>query len=170
MVSKVIQEYGNNGFCLYISHKKVGLKIKRIYFQKNRICLLKKVRRSPFSEKKVLRNTKTGIANSKIHKNRIYQRKKGDDRNRKKKDFFQPNPIKGQCNGISRKSPCYRNLFRHFEYLKNLWFILNFMCFRKLVLGSKVSYCIGTFSYSVFISSLALKHSKGIDINSSNAN
>ena len=26
MVSKVIQEYGNNGFCLQISHKKVGLK------------------------------------------------------------------------------------------------------------------------------------------------
>ena len=33
---------------------------------------------------------KTGIANLKIHKNRIYRRKKGDDKNRKKKDFFQP--------------------------------------------------------------------------------
>jgi hypothetical protein len=48
------------------------------------------VRRTPFSEKKVLRNKKTGIANSKIHKNRIYQRKKVDDKNRKKKDFFPP--------------------------------------------------------------------------------
>jgi hypothetical protein len=51
--------------------------------------------RSPFSEKKVLFNKKTGIANSKIHKNRIYGtriywRKKGDDKNRKKKDFFPP--------------------------------------------------------------------------------
>ena len=33
---------------------------------------------------------KTGIANLKIHKNRIYRRKKGDDKNRKKKDFFPP--------------------------------------------------------------------------------
>ena len=36
---------------------------------------------------------KTGIANLKIHKNRIYRRKKGDDKNRKKKDFFPPKKV-----------------------------------------------------------------------------
>ena len=50
----------------------------------------KKVRKSHFSEKKVLGCKKTGIANSKIDKNRIYLRRKGDDKNRKKKDFFPP--------------------------------------------------------------------------------
>jgi hypothetical protein len=50
----------------------------------------KKVRISHFSEKKVLGCKKTGIANSKIDKNRIYLRRKGDDKNRKKKDFFPP--------------------------------------------------------------------------------
>ena len=59
---------------------------KRIYLQKNRICLEK----SSFLEKKVLHYKKTEIANSKIYKNRIYLRKKGDDKNRKKKDFFLP--------------------------------------------------------------------------------
>ena len=59
---------------------------KRIYLQKNRICLEK----SSFLEKKVLHYKKTEIANSKIYKNRIYLRKKGDDKNRKKKDFFPP--------------------------------------------------------------------------------
>ena len=29
MVSKVIQEYGNNGFCLHISHKKSWLEKKK---------------------------------------------------------------------------------------------------------------------------------------------
>ena len=47
--------------------------------------------KSPFSEKKVLHNKKTGIANFKKYKNRIYLRKKSDNKNRKKKDFF-PSP------------------------------------------------------------------------------
>ena len=50
----------------------------------------KKVRKSHFSEKKVLGCKKRGIANSKIDKNRIYLRRKGDNKNRKKKDFFPP--------------------------------------------------------------------------------
>ena len=33
---------------------------------------------------------KTGIAKAKKYKNRIYLRKKGDNKNRKKKDFFPP--------------------------------------------------------------------------------
>ena len=33
---------------------------------------------------------KTGIAKAKKYKNRIYLRKKGDGKNRKKKDFFPP--------------------------------------------------------------------------------
>ena len=50
----------------------------------------KKVKKSPFLEKKVLRYKKTGIANLKNYKNRIYFRKKGDNKNRKRKDFFPP--------------------------------------------------------------------------------
>ena len=34
MVSKVIQEYGNNGFCFHISHKKVGMKKKDLLAEK----------------------------------------------------------------------------------------------------------------------------------------
>ena len=90
MVSKVSLEYGKNGFCLHISHKKSWLDKKRIYLQKNRICLKKNVRKSPFSGKKVLCYKKTGITKAKKYKNRIYLRKKSDDKNRKKKDFFPP--------------------------------------------------------------------------------
>ena len=50
----------------------------------------KKVNKSPFSEEKVLHHKKTGIANFKKHKNRICLRKKGNNKNRKKKDFFPP--------------------------------------------------------------------------------
>jgi hypothetical protein len=53
---------------------------KRIYLQKNRICLKKKC-----EEKSLLR--KKGFV---MQKNRIYLRKKGDDKNRKNKDFFPP--------------------------------------------------------------------------------
>ena len=69
-----------NGFCLHISHKKSLFDKKRIYLQKNRICLKKKV-----WEKSLLR--KKGFV---MQKNRIYLRKKGYDKNRKKKDFFPP--------------------------------------------------------------------------------
>ena len=48
------------------------------------------VRKSPFSGKKVLCYKKTGITKAKKYKNRIYLRKKSDDKNRKKKDFFPP--------------------------------------------------------------------------------
>ena len=82
MVSKVIQEYGNNGFCLHISHKKVGLKKKDLLAEKQDLFSL-------FREK-FLCYKKTGIAKAKKCKNRIYLRKKGDDKNRKKKDFFPP--------------------------------------------------------------------------------
>ena len=44
----------------------------------------------PSQEKKVLCYKKTGIVKAKKYKNRIYLRKKGDDKNRKKKDFFPP--------------------------------------------------------------------------------
>ena len=50
----------------------------------------KNERKSPFSGKKVLGYKKTGIAKAKMYKNRIYLRKKGDNKNRKKKDFFPP--------------------------------------------------------------------------------
>jgi hypothetical protein len=90
MVSKVILEYGKNRFCLHISHKKCWLDKKRIYLQKNRIC---NERKSPFSGKKVLGYKKTGIIKAKKQKNRIYLRKKGNNKNRKKKDFFPPHWI-----------------------------------------------------------------------------
>ena len=51
----------------------------------------------PFQKKKVLCYTKTGIAKAKKCKNRIYLRKKGDDKNRKKKDFFPPTKTKHLC-------------------------------------------------------------------------
>ena len=74
------------------AHKsqKCWLDKKRIYLQKNRICLKKNERKSSFSGKKVLGYKKTGIAKAKKYKNRIYLRKKGNNKNRKKKDFFQP--------------------------------------------------------------------------------
>ena len=39
---------------------------------------------------KGFRLKKTGIAKAKKYKNRIYLRKKGNNKNRKKKDFFPP--------------------------------------------------------------------------------
>ena len=45
------------------------------------------------SPKKGFRLQKTGIAKAKKYKNRIYLRKKGDDKNRKKKDFFPRVPL-----------------------------------------------------------------------------
>ena len=39
---------------------------------------------------------KKGIAEAKKCKNRIYLRKTGDDKNRKKKDFFPPNNLETQ--------------------------------------------------------------------------
>ena len=66
--------------CFHISHKKCWLDKKRIYLQKKRICLKKNERKSPLSGKKVLGHKK----------NRIYLRKTGDNKNRKKKDFFPP--------------------------------------------------------------------------------
>lgn len=74
------------------AHKpqKSWLDKKRICLQKNRICLKQNVRKSPFSEKKLLCYKKQELQKQKSIKNRIYLRKKGDDKNRKKKDFFQP--------------------------------------------------------------------------------
>ena len=86
MVSKVIQEYGNNGFCFHINHKKVGMKKKGFTCRKTGFVF-------PFYKKKVLCYKKTGIAKAKKCKNRIYLRKKGDDKNRKKKDFFPPSNV-----------------------------------------------------------------------------
>ena len=42
---------------------------------------------------KGFRLKKTGIAKAKKYKNRIYLRKKGNNKNRKKKDFFPPHLI-----------------------------------------------------------------------------
>ena len=50
----------------------------------------KNERKSPFSGKMVLGYKKTGIAKAKKYKNRIYLRKKGNNKNREKKDFFPP--------------------------------------------------------------------------------
>ena len=50
---------------------------------------------SLFRKKKVLCYKKTGIAKAKKCKNMIYLRKKGDGKNRKKKDFFPP-PFEGE--------------------------------------------------------------------------
>ena len=62
---------------------------KGFKFRKTGFVFEKSDEKSLF-KKKVLRNKKPGIVNSKIDKNRIYWRKKGDDKNRKKKDFFPP--------------------------------------------------------------------------------
>ena len=43
---------------------------------------------------------KTGIAKAKKYKNRIYLRKKGNNKNRKKKDFFPPNNTQIILNGL----------------------------------------------------------------------
>ena len=50
-----------NGFCLHISHKKVGLIKKGFPCRKTGFVWKKRVRKSPFSEKKVLWCKKTGF-------------------------------------------------------------------------------------------------------------
>ena len=56
----------------------------------------KNERKSPFSGK-ILGYKKPGILKAKKYKNRIYLRKKGNNINREKKDFFPPyHPIKRQ--------------------------------------------------------------------------
>ena len=60
---------------------------KKVLLSKKQDLILKKRTQS---EEKVLLNRKTGIANPKKYKNRIYLKKKGDHKNRKKKDFFPP--------------------------------------------------------------------------------
>ena len=91
MVSKVNLEYGKNGLCLHISHKKSWLDKKKGFFCRKTGFVWKKMWEKVHSqEKKVLCYKKTGIAKAKKYKNRIYLRKKSDDKNRKKKDFFPP--------------------------------------------------------------------------------
>ena len=75
--------------CFHISHKKVGLKKKDLLAEKQDF-FEKNEKKSPFSGKKVLGYKKTGIAKAKKYKNRIYLRKKGNNKNREKKDFFPP--------------------------------------------------------------------------------
>ena len=101
MVSKVILWYGKNRFCLHISHKNAGLIKKKDLIAEKQDLFEKKMRGilSPFSGKKVLGYKKTGIAKAKKYKNRIYLRKKGNDKNREKKDFFPPGNI--TCNDPS---------------------------------------------------------------------
>ena len=78
---------------MHISHKKSWFdKKKDLLADKQDLFEKKSVRKSPFSGKKVLCYKKTGIVKAKKYKNRIYLRKKGDDKNRKKKDFFPPGP------------------------------------------------------------------------------
>ena len=72
--------------------------------------------KSPFSGKKVLSYKKTGIVKAKKYKNRIYLRKKGDDKNRKKKDFFPPN----QCECRPRSSEGAKRL-------ETIWEIQNYV-------------------------------------------
>ena len=65
MVSKVNQEYGNNGFCFHISHKKVGMKKKDLPAEKQDLFEKK------CEEKFILR--KKGFM---VQKNRNYKSKK----------------------------------------------------------------------------------------------
>ena len=60
---------------------------------------------------KGFRLKKTGIAKAKKYKNRIYLRKKGNNKNRKKKDFFPPEnntcarlKLKPKCNFYNTQS------------------------------------------------------------------
>ena len=81
MVSKVILEYGKIGFVCNKPQKNSGLiKKKGFTCRKTGFVWKKEERKSPFSEKKGFR----------LQKNRIYLRKKGDHKNRKKKYFFPP--------------------------------------------------------------------------------
>ena len=75
---------------LHISHKKCWLDKKKDLLAEKQDLFEKNERKSPFSGKKVLGYKKTGIAKAKKYKNRIYLRKKGNNINREKKDFFPP--------------------------------------------------------------------------------
>ena len=57
---------------------------------------------------KGFRLKKTGIAKAKKYKNRIYLRKKGNNKNRKKKDFFPPRKSRSYDFGTAPNS------FRYF--------------------------------------------------------
>jgi hypothetical protein len=73
----------------FVCTKNVAL-IKKDLLAEKQDLFEKKVRKSPFLGKKVLCYKKTGIAKAKKYKNRIFLRKKGDNKKRKKKDFFPP--------------------------------------------------------------------------------
>ena len=71
MVFKVIHEYGNNGFCLHISHKKVGLKKKDLLAEKEDLFEKKR----PFSGKKVLCYKNRNCKSKKVKKQDLSQKK-----------------------------------------------------------------------------------------------
>ena len=79
---------------MHIIHKKSWLDKKKDFLQKHRICLEKKKMREkvPFPEKRF-----------QVTKNRIYLRKKDDNKNRKQKYFFPPKLTAVQSNS---SSPC----------------------------------------------------------------
>ena len=60
---------------------------KRFHYQKNRIWFWKK---EPSQKKRFYSTEKQELQTLKKYKNRIYLKKKGDHKNRKKKEFFQP--------------------------------------------------------------------------------
>ena len=75
MVSKVILEYGKNGFCLHISHKKVGL-IKKDLLAKKQDLFETKCEEKSLLWKKGFMLQKTGIAKAKKYKKQDLSEKK----------------------------------------------------------------------------------------------
>ena len=59
MVFKVIHEYGNNGFCLHISHKKVGLKKKDLLAEKQDFFSLFRKKKFYVTQKQELQKQKS---------------------------------------------------------------------------------------------------------------